>query len=417
MEKHKMRPLYKHQIDVINLNPSKKGIGFGCGTGKTRTTLHVAKNKGIVLVSAPKTTVLNKTWEREKENDQIDMKMAVVSKEQFKKGVGKANVLILDEAHCFLGVLPSTRYRNKVEIPRTSQLFEETLKWVETNKPEYIYLCSATPVPAPLAVWAVAKLFGEDWDYFAFRRRFYAFVPNIGRGVWVPKKDRQSEADLRALASQFWIFGRLEDFFDVPDQVHKPTAVGLSASQTKAMRDVLLLYPDPMVRVGKRHQIEQGIGEEEGLEEYKTREIVELAEEFPKLLIFAKYTKQIDLIASKLKKEYPKRDVIVYDGRTPDGEKLSLRLKAEDPKRSTIFIAQSQVSSSYELPSFRCTVFASMSYSFVDYEQALGRTQRANNISKNVYVYLLGGDVDKAVLDCVQHKKDFNELLFSQKKT
>lgn len=340
--------------------------------------------------------------------------MSVLSKERFKKGAPPAKVLVLDEAHCFLGVLPSTRYRNKIEIPRTSQLFEETLKWIETYKPEAIYLCSATPVPTPLAVWAVAKLFGEEWDYFAFRRRFYTFVPNIGRGVWVPKKDKTTETELRALATKFWTFGRLEDFFDVPDQVHKPTVVGLSVAQTKAMREVPLLYPDPLVRVGKRHQIEQGLFEESWVEEYKTREVIELAEEFPKLLVFAKYTAQIDMMAGKLKKEYPKRDILILDGRTKDREVLLK--KAEEKGRETIVIAQSQVSSSYELPSFRCTVFASMSYSFVDYEQALGRTQRANNISKNVYVYLLGGDVDKAVLNCVQHKKDFNELLFTENK-
>lgn len=409
-----MRPFYKHQTDAIAANYGKKGLAFGCGAGKTRTTVHLAKHKGSILISAPKTTVLNRTWEREIQNDSLDLTISVMSKERFKKGAPYADVLILDEAHCFLGVLPATRYRNKIEIPRTSQLFEETLKWIETNKPSYIYLCSATPVPTPLAVWAVAKLFGEDWDYFAFRRRFYTFVPNIGRGVWVPRKDKKTEAELMVLAKKFWIFGRLEDFFDVPDQVHKPTSVGLSVAQTKALREVPLMYPDPMVRVGKKHQIEQGLFEESWLDEYKTREIIELAEEFPKLLVFAKYTEQIDMIAGKMKKAFPKRDVLILDGRTPDRKTLLER--AELARRETIVIAQSQVSSSYELPSFRCTVFASMSYSFVDYEQALGRTQRANNISKNVYIYLLGGDVDKAVLDCVQYKKDFNELLFSQNK-
>ncbi len=404
--------LYEHQKEMIARNPSKVGLAFGCGMGKTRTTLWLVKDKGRVLVTAPKTTILNKTWEREKESIGIDVPLMVTSKERFKKGAPKADVLVLDEAHCFLGVTAATRYRNKVEIPRASQLFEETLKWVKTHQPKHIYMCSATPMPQPMAVWAAAQLFGEDWDYFAFRRRFYQFVPNIGRGVWLPKKDKQSENELRALATRFWNFKRMEDAFDVPKQVFKTVEVGMSAAQVKSMRELPMLFPDPLVRIGKALQVEQGHFEGEELDEYKTSEVEELAVEFPKLLVFARYTHQIDRMAKKLKKAFPNKDILILDGRTKDRREL-LRL-AEVPSNETIVIAQSQVSSSYELPSFRCTVFASLSYSFVDHEQALGRTQRANRISKNVYVYLLAGDVDKAVLDAVQHKRDFSELLYTQ---
>jgi len=285
-----MPTLYKHQQDIIYENPQKRGIAFGCGAGKTRTALYLAKDKGNVLVVAPKTQVLDETWEREKSHVDGGIPLTVLSKERFKKGAPAAKVLILDEVHCFLGVLPSTRYRNKIEIPRTSQLFEEVLKYVEVKKPEYIYLCSATIMPTPLAVYAIARIFGHEWDYFAFRRRFYTFIPNIGRGIWVPKKDKKIEEELKALAKQFCTFGRLEDFFDVPPQTHKTMTVGLSVKQTKALREVPLLYPDPLVRVGKKHQIEQGLYEGGMLDEYKTGEIIELAKEFPKLLVFAKYT-------------------------------------------------------------------------------------------------------------------------------
>ncbi len=214
------------------------------------------------------------------------------------------------------------------------------------------------------------------------------------------------------LSLKFGTFGRLEDFFDVPPQVHKTLSVGVTASQKKLVKELPLMYPEPLVRVGKTHQIEQGVLEgATAADENKAAEIEQLAHEFDKLLVFAKFTAQIDLIEAQMKKRFPRRDVLVLDGRTQD--RRALMVRAEDPDRKTIVIAQSQVSTGYELPSFRCTVFASMSYSFVDYEQALGRTQRANNISKNLYVYLLAGDVDKAVLRCVQGKKDFNETLYA----
>lgn len=403
---------YKHQKDLISANPSRRLVAFGCGAGKTRTVLQLAKNKGgTALVVAPKTQVLDRTWEREAEATGIDVPMTVLSKEQFKKGAPRADILILDESHFAMGVLPATRYRNKVEVPRTSQIFDAVEAWIRDNRPRALYLCSATPFPQPMALYAVARLFGEDVDYFAFRRKFYSYVPSIGRGVWVPRRDAESEQLLKVAALKFGTFGRLEDFFDVPPQVHKPVTVGLSTTQKRALKELPLEFPDPLVRVGKRHQVEQGqLGGQEW-DEYKTLEVEQLAREFDKLLVFAKYTAQLDRLAAALRKKFPRRDVLVLDGRTAD--RRALLALAEDRDRKTIVVAQSQVSTGYELPSFRCTVFASMSYSFVDYEQALGRTQRANNISRNLYVYLLAGEVDAAVLKCVQGKRDFNEALYA----
>lgn len=404
---------YKHQKDLIELAPAKRLVAFGCGAGKTRTTLKLAFDKGgSVLVVAPKTQVLDRTWERELEKCGFSMPLTVISKEKFKKDpYQKADILILDESHCFLGVTSSTRYRRKIEIPRTSQLFEATLAWVAENKPKAIYLCSATPFPTPLALWGVARLFGEEWDYFAFRRKFYRYVPNIGRGVWLPARDKETEAVLKQLATKFGTFGRLEDFFDVPDQTHKPITVGLSSHQKAALKELPLAYPEPLVRVGKKHQVEQGILDGSTFDEYKTEEVLALMKEFDKVLVFARYTAQIEAMAKALAQQGT-HTVLTLTGAT--GDRRTLMEMAEMKDKKIVVIAQSQISTGYELPSFRCTVFASMSYSFVDYEQALGRTQRANNISKNVYVYLLSDEVDEAVLKCVQSKKDFNEELFTQ---
>ena len=396
------------------MNPDKRGVGFGCGTGKTRTVLELARRKGgKVLVVAPKTQVLDRTWEREMEKTGIEVPLTVISKERFKKEKPGADILVLDEAHHFLGVTSATRFRKKVEVPRASQLFEETLAYVREAKPRCLYLASATPFPQPMALWAAGQLFGEDWDYFAFRRKFYAYVPTIGRGVWLPRRDDQHEALLTALAQKWFSFGRLEDFFDVPDQVHKDVHCGMTPAQNKAWKEVPLYHPEKLVAVGKRHQVEQGLREGVLLDENKTSEVVELAKEFKKLLVFVRYTAQIDALAAALRAKFKKRDVLVLDGRTVD--RRGLMELAEDKDRQTVVVAQSQVSTGYELPSFRCTVFASQSYSFVDYEQALGRTQRANNISKNVYVHLLAGPVDDAVLKCVRAKQDFNEGLFAKK--
>lgn len=406
---------YRHQQELIDMAPSRRLVAFGCGAGKTRMVLRLAGDQGgTVLVVAPKTVVLDRTWEREMLATGIEVPLTVVSKERFKKGVPAADVLVLDEGHFALGVSPMTRYRNKVEVPKASQIFEEILKWIAVNRPKAVYICSATPFPQPMALWACAELLGGqfDIDYFAFRRKFYFYVPSIGRGVWLPRRDGQSVQLLLALARKFGSFGRLEDFFDVPEQTFKDVEVGLTPAQARAIKGLPLLYPEPVVLVGKRHQAEQGLSDDGPLDENKASEILELAREFPKLLVFARFTRQIDDISSKLAQKLKKRRILVLDGRTKD-RRVLLRM-AEDPDEETVVVAQSQVSAGYELPSYRCTVFASVSYSFVDYQQALGRTQRANNISKNVYVHLLAGPIDRAVLACVRGKQEFNEALFAQ---
>jgi hypothetical protein len=406
---------YKHQEDLLLAAPSRRLIAFGCGAGKTRAALGIAHQAGgVTLVVAPKTQVLDRTWEKEKAKMGVEMDLVVVSKEQFKKHQPRCDNLIIDESHTVCGVTPATRHRQKQEVPRASQLFEAVAKYVKESRLRTVLLCSATPFPQPMALWAAATLLGEEWDYFAFRRKFYAYVHAIGRGVWLPKKDDETKQLLMILAQKIGTFGRLEDFFDVPDQVFKDVSVGDTVAMRKAMKELPLLYPEPLSRVSKRHQLEQGSWEGKMLDENKVAEIVELAKEFKKLVVFARYTKQLYHIQSTLQSKFPKKQVLILDGQTID-RKWVLDT-AEKKDLEVVLVVQSQVSTGYELPSFRCTVFASMSYSFVDYEQALGRTQRANAISKNVYVHLTAGEVDEAVLECVRGKRDFNEALFAQEK-
>lgn len=405
--------LYKHQQDLLDAGHTQRLVAFGCGAGKTRAVLELCRKVGgDILVVAPKTQVQDQTWEREAVKMGWNAPMTVISKESFKKHAPKRDILVIDEAHFAAGVLAQTRYKDKIEIPRTSQVFESVVAYVKMHKPKAVYLATATPFPSPMALWAYARIFGEDWDYFAFRRKFYIFVPNIGRGVWLPKRDEESKALLQALAGKFSSFGRLEDLFDVPPQVDKDVHVGLSGKQKRFGKGLPLIWPDPLIRIGKSHQLEQGILDGDEFEEWKSDEIIELAKEFDKLLVFARYTGHIDMLEKKLRKTFKKKDILVLDGRTRDRRELIE--KAEDKKRSTIVIAQSQVSTGYELPSFRCTIFASMSYSYIDYEQARGRTLRANALAKNVYVHLTAGDIDKRVLVCVREKRDFNERLFAK---
>lgn len=440
--------LYKHQQDIIDADPKKTGLFLGTGSGKTRIALMLAR--GRTLVIAPKTQVEDKNWQKEFskicediENDNggksleyiVDSKifpvLTVISKETFRRDwaiLSKFDTVIVDEAHTCLGVTPNTRQRNKQIIPKTSQLFE-TLQWyIEKNNPGRLYLCTATIMRSPMTVWGAAKILGADWDFYKFRQTFYVRLPMPGREVWTAKTDDASKDRLAETVRKLGYVGRLEDWFDVPDQNYKTIDIELTEAQKKRIKDMDLEYPEPIVKIGKIHQIENGVlaGNEYSEAEYfdngKIEKIKELALEFPRMVVFAKYTAQIKQIEEALSKNRP-NDVLTLTGATKERGAV---LASANFSKNCILIVQAQISAGWELPEYPVMVFASRTYSFVDYDQAIGRIQRANNIKKNLYINLntksefegvgkkkrkIGG-IDEAVDACLSTKQDFSERLY-----
>lgn len=423
--------LYAHQKKIIDTNPLRAGLFLGTGSGKTRVALLLAR--GDILVVAPKTQVEDRNWEREykeiltgtleKYNSRspfptLKPRLTVMSKEEFRRDAAhlpRFNTVIIDEAHTCLGVTPSIRWRNRQPIPKASQLYEALEAYLARTKPDRLYLATATIMRSPMTVWAAARLLGKHTDFYKFRDEFYTRLPMPGREVWAPKSDSRTKDKLATLVKLLGHIGRLEDFFDVPDQTFKTIYVELTQKQKDRIKDMRLEYPEPIVRVGKTHQIENGVlaGDEfsapELFENAKIEKILELAIEFPKIVVFAKYRAQIEQIQQALTKAGYTTWTLTGD--TKDRGSVIKRANAAP---DGIFIAQAQISAGWELPQYPVMVFASMTYSFVDYDQALGRIQRANNIKKNLYIKLVvKGGVDDAVAKAVANKQDFNERLYA----
>lgn len=418
-----IKPLYRHQKEAIEEDKKKVGLFFSTGTGKTRIALSLAKRKTLVI--CPKTQREDQNWEREILRSRLAVNLTVMSKEDFRRdweSLPRFDTIIADEAHTLLGVTPNTRQRKKVIIPKASQLYEAFQAYIAKHDPERIYLCTATIMKSPMTVWAASQILGyrdstgEPWDFFEFRETFYLKLPMPGRDVWIPKNTSETKNLLASLVRKLGYVGRLEDFFDVPAQTHHVVHVGLTARQKVRIKKIAIEYPDPIVRTGKKHQVENGVlsGDEFNRGEYfdneKLDKILDYSDEFPRMIVFAKYTAQIDKLKAEL--EHINKKVFVLDGRTKDkGEVLREAKTASE----YVFIAQAQVSAGWELKDCPVMVFASKTYSFVDYDQALGRIQRADNIKKNLYIHLVvKGGVDEAVHECIDNKRDFNERLYTK---
>lgn len=412
-----MHTLYKHQKEVIDNDSKKTGLWWGTGSGKTFVALSLARGKTLVI--CPKTQKEDQNWEREvsKMNGTVDL--TTISKETFRRDwaiLPPFDTVIIDEAETCLGVMPTTRQRKRQTIPKASQLFEAVEAFLYKYPPARLYLATATITRSPMTVWAAGKLLGKDWDYYKWREVFYVRLPMPGREVWSPRSTEECKNKLAAAVQSIGYVGRLEDWFDVPEQTFRTDWVDLTAAQTKRIAEAKIEFPDPIVAIGKRHQIENGClnGDEytpsELIASGKDERILKYAEEFPRLIIFAKFTQQINHYNDILtKKGYT---VHLLTGATKNRDTLFTTLKQS---AQAVLIVQSNISAGWEWAACGTIVFASRTYNVADYIQGQGRIQRTNAIKKNLYINLIAKNgIDKAVHDCLENKSDFNERIYTK---
>lgn len=411
--------IFKHQEDIIKEDKLYSGIFLGTGSGKTFIALSLAVGKTLVI--CPKTQKEDQNWERELKRMGKKLNLTVISKETFRRdfaSLPRYDTVICDEAHTMLGVTPNTRQRKKVIIPRTSQIYEAIRDYLVLNKPSRVYLLTATIMKSPMTVWGAAQLLGYNWDFFSFREAFYIRLPMPGRDVYAPNTSDSTKERLARLVKKIGYTGRLQDYFDVPEQSYKTIHIEPTKEQLKRIGEMKLEYPEPIVRVGKIHQVEQGMlsgdtfNESEAIDNNKIDVIIDLMEEFPKMIVFCKYRMQIAQLVTAINKKNA-RTVAVLQGDTPNRGEIFKSLLTYD---EYVLICQSQISAGWELPDCPVMVFASMDYSFVNRTQAEGRILRANHLKKNLYIDLITrykGSVDEAVQKCIVSKQDFDERLYA----
>lgn len=409
--------LYKHQQKIIDEDPKKCGLFLGTGSGKTRVALLLAR--GNTLVICPKTQKEDKNWEREAEKLGLDIKLMVISKETFRRDAHELkyiDTVIVDEAETCLGATPNIKWVKKQPVVRASQLFDELCTFIKRISPSRIYLCTATITRSPMTVWGASQVLGKDWNFYEWRQAFYYRLPMPGREVWMAKNDSETKDRLAKAVQSLGYVGRLEDYFDVPEQTYKTEYVELTAEQKKRIKELSIEYPDPLVLVGKKHQVENGtlkgneFSETEFFGNEKIEKLKDYVIEFPKMVVFAKYKEQIEQIREAMVKLSKK--VFILTGETIDrGAMLAEANQCED----YVFICQSQISAGWELPNCPVIVFASLDWSITSYLQGLGRIHRANNLKKNLYIHLVSRNgIDEKVYKCIMNKQDFNLAIYNK---
>lgn len=416
---------YDIQKQIITEDKEQSGIFLGTGVGKTLTCLVLAK--GRTLIICPKQQMLDRTWEKNNEKFELGRELSVINYDMFWRkweDYGQFDTVILDEGHRALGVLPETHQRNKIQIPKTSNTFEAIYLYLKAHRPERFYICTATPMAKPMNVWALAKLFGKDWDFFKFRQTFY-FPTMMGRRqVWLPRKDDATRMRLADNVKRFGYTGALTDFMDVPEQTHLDVEIELTDEQQKALDLLSQSEADPLIRRSRMRTIENGLLYRQEVEQLSEKEykmsktavhfknnkipyILERADEFPKLFVFAAYTAQIHAIAAALTDAG--HEVRTVTGATKN--RATIFEEVEKMERGVIVI-QAGICEGYRVPSAACMIFASKSNRFVHFEQGKGRILDGQHLKKNLYIHLVVKDgTDEACHQAILSGVDFQEKL------
>lgn len=418
--------LYEHQRKILNDDRKWTGIWHGTGSGKSRTALEIGEGKTLIIV--PKQQYEERSWQKNAEAFKIGLSFTVISKETFRRDselLGYFDTVIVDECHYFTsGLYPDVVSRNRKSVPKTSQLYKSLFQYIRKHNPKRFYLLSATPASKPMAVLAIAWLFCIKWDFFKFRARYYIEKKKGYRTIWIPRQDKKTKEELASYLKQFGYTGKLSDWFDVPEQVSKTIYVGLTKEQKEAILRVEEEDADPMGKRARIRTIENGclysmsvsvdgrihsIGKKtEIIESSKLEHIGSLVEELPKVLIFANFLGQIEQIRMFLEERGVR--VFVLTGATKDRKKL---IEDAEACEGGVVIAQAGVSSGYELKTYRCAIFASLSPKVLDEIQGRGRILRADALHKNLYVYLVvRGGLDEQCYKSIMNGVDFNEMIY-----
>lgn len=420
---------FKHQQKIIDDDPRWCGLFLGVGSGKTKIALELAK--GTTLIIMPRQQVLDRTWELNMNKFGIILPFVMVlSKETFRRdwqSLETFDTVIIDEGHTLIGITPDTKYVNRIPVPKTSQLFNAIHLYIKKHPPKRFYIATGTPVSKPMHVFALGVLLNR-WSldaFFKFREKYY-FNRKIGnRNIWLPKKTKELEGKLAELTKSMGYTGKLDQWFDVPEQKHETIYIELTQEQKDAIKEIDLTEADPMVKRAKKRTIENGC-----LYDYEIKQITDRTERlvkhtvkfnnlklnavlqyainYPKLLIFANYTAQIEQM----------RDFLIghgyavktLTGQTKHREDVIRDANALD---ACIVIAQCSVSAGYELPDYPCVIFASKSYRYVDFVQAQGRILRVSNLKENLYAHLVVKDgIDELCHKTILSGRDFEEKIY-----
>lgn len=367
----------KHQEKFISNYSGKRLLVHEGGTGKTVCAcLWLKDNRDSdALVLCPNKVV--KKWQATLK--EWGTKATVLSSHNFKLTPHKKwSAIVFDEAD---------EYASPLFAKGRSQLTEHAYNLVRTYPTETLLL-TATPIRSnPWNLHTLLTLMGQYVDWKKWRDHLFVLEkrPYLPRPAWLPKNEwRELVRPILEKVSDIVLLSECVD--DLPPvtehkvEVKSDKFVNTEWEGTKAFFE--------------EHRHEQ---------KNKVKHILEIAKDYRKVLVVAYYTEQIEELEKQLSKD---RQTFAIHGKIPTKKQEDIIKKAQESEEC-FFIVQASMGAGFDLDTFSCGIFTSMSYAVRDYVQMKFRMRRIHNLHPIVYHYLIAGRCDKAVLSNIEKGKDF----------
>jgi SNF2 family DNA or RNA helicase len=411
MDGHKPIELYQYQTDYLRNLPTKCIMAADTGTGKTFMALaHYNKHAYLtpLLIIAPASKINTGDWERDVDayfSGRIKPEIEYYSYEKFSrlpslkqyretkaqgiahdylKAHGSNFVVIADEVH-------------KAKNPQSG--IGKRVNAVAQACSVFIGL-SATPLPNG---WQDAsnyfKMFGlvkhaTEFKYkYVIETNYKGFPEIVGyrhedelQRHWnriASPLDKQQALDLPAVTS-------------IPITL-KSGADYLTIQKDRVLGGLFLDNPSALTHALRRSLIAPKIV---WLNDF-------LEECSDNVVVFYNYREERDQMLAMIKKSHKGRQVFRQDG---DKHEVPSKDKWSDLHR-TITLAQYQSGSTgIELTYAATTVYFSPTYSYSNYEQSIGRTNR-NGQTKKMTLYLLCSPttIERDIWTALREKRDFQD--------
>lgn len=218
----------------------------------------------------------------------------------------------------------------------------------------------------------------------------------------------KEEKKLKKIFSTFSVEKKKEDCLDLPPLVIEDVFFKKSSEYNTLKKDRVLTIDGEKVAFDTISKLQHGLRYYANQSD-KLKYAEMLAEGTDEnMVIFYYYKEEKEELRKLLKKKGKK----IYE---VSGQKSELPKKAEweDLKNSVTIVQYQAGSAAIQLQYANLVIFYTPTYSYQDYEQALGRAYRNGQTKKvTVYRFITKGTVEKMMYDKLNDKKDFTEELF-----
>lgn len=404
--KYELRP---HQAKIVETAPDKYGLFLKPRVGKTATAIRLACTRSeSCLVIVPKS--LKEQWEEEIEHwNNTNTKFYVITKETFRRDYRKIlryESCIIDECH-----LGFANFK--------SLLYHAVSDYVRAHGIKNIWLLTGTPyTSSSWSIYSLGNLLGREWNWYQWKKRYFNDIKMGPRLIPVQKKGIEEE--LSKIINRIGCTLSLSDISDQAEDEYVKEYFDLNKEQKDAIKEAF--DPLPITRFTRQHQIESGSLKGDGYVDDKvfandkSKRLMEIIQDSRKIAVVGRYNAQL--------REYDKmvrgggRRTFIINGETKDKNEV---IKEIDKCDDCVVLINSMCSAGYSLSSIDTMVFASMDFSFINYEQMKNRIKNMDKNKSCTYIHLLTRStkdyksVDQGVYDAVMEKKNFDAIIFNNK--